>query len=222
MKALIVGCFGRTASGRGLSPEMLRATAAALLVATALAAHASGQIVPVQGTRIFAVPLQPATAVAAGAVRVEAPAPHLARDVDGRAVARAGRDARGHHGAKGRREDLARRQHAHLGLHLGLQAAAVRARKARAAEEARVDAALAEGIVARRVDAALDRQQQRVRAAARDAHHGRQAQQLHGPRNGRGHVHAQAQPALLGEAAHVHRAVARQHGRVVRAVKGGG
>ena len=52
-------------SGWSLAPGTLPAVTGAMLVVTALAAIASGQAVPLQGTRIFAVPLQPATAVAA-------------------------------------------------------------------------------------------------------------------------------------------------------------
>lgn len=88
MKALIVGLFGsRSASGRAFSMDMLRATAAALLVATALTASASGQTVPVQGTRIFAVPLQPATAVAAGAAGDNTPVTPAAAELSAPAAA---------------------------------------------------------------------------------------------------------------------------------------
>ena len=87
MKALIVGLFGsRSASGRAFSTDMLRATVAALLVA-ALAADTSGQAVPLQGTRIYAVPLQPATAAAASDGTPTAPAAPAAAEPSAPAAA---------------------------------------------------------------------------------------------------------------------------------------
>jgi hypothetical protein len=88
MKASIVGLFGsRSASGRAFSTDMLRATIAALLVAAALTADTSGQTVPVQGTRIFAVPLQPATAAAASDGTPTAPAAPAATEPSAPAAA---------------------------------------------------------------------------------------------------------------------------------------
>ena len=88
MKASIVGLFGsRSAAGRAFSTDMLRATIAALLVATALTADTSGQAVPVQGTRYFAVPLQPATVVATGATGDTTPATPAAAEPSAPAAA---------------------------------------------------------------------------------------------------------------------------------------
>ena len=87
MKALIVGLFGsRSAAGRAFSTDMLRATIAALLVA-ALAADTSGQGFLLQGTRIIAVPLQPATAAAASDGTPTAPAAPAAAEPSAPAAA---------------------------------------------------------------------------------------------------------------------------------------
>ena len=88
MKALIVGRFGhKTASGWGLSLGSLRDMTGAMLVVTALASIAAGQAVPLQGTRIFAVPLQPATVVATGATGDTTPATPAAAEPSAPAAA---------------------------------------------------------------------------------------------------------------------------------------